>query len=242
MSKKSTSIITSGIILCIILGLVITGSIPTLLSQLPLIRGVSAQRSSDIPSVEQLQSQVTSLQAEVASLLYLKSENELLKSAIETKNDTAIMPIQARIIAFDNNFVRSSATLNVGSSSGIRENQPVIYLGHMIGIIRSVNENFSQVQFINDTSSKIAVTVQKDNPSQGVLGSQYGTLLQVDLISKLEPVAVEQKVVTTQTDTMPGGLLIGTIKEVSEGDLFHRIIVETPINFYQLTDVFILKT
>lgn len=242
MKKNYTGIFITGALLSITLIGGVMGGIPTVLSQLPLMRGVYAENTSDTLSPEQLQAQITSLQAEVSSLLYVKSENELLRSAIETKNETAITPIKARIITFDNNFTRSSATVNVGSSSGVKENQPVIYLGHMIGIVQTVSENSSKIQFLNDSSSKVAVTIQKDNPSQGVLMSQYGTLLQVDLISKLEPVAPDQAVVTTQTETIPGGLLIGKIKEVSEGDLFHRIMVDSPINFYDLTDVFILKT
>jgi cell shape-determining protein MreC len=65
-------------------------------------------------SQNQLQARLTSLEAEVASLLYLKSENELLKSAIETKNEIGITPIQAKIITFDNNFTRSSALVGIG--------------------------------------------------------------------------------------------------------------------------------
>ncbi len=242
MNKNYTGIIITGALLCLTFMVGVMGGVPPVLSRLPLMRGVYAENTPETLSSEQLQAQIAALQAEVSSLLYVRSENRLLRSAIETKNETTITPIKARIITFDNNFTRSSATVNVGSASGVKENQPVIYLGHMIGIVQTVSENSSKIQFLNDSSSKVAVTIQKDTPSQGVLMSQYGTLLQVDLISKLEPVAVDQSVVTTQTETIPGGLLIGKIKEVSEGDLFHRIVVDSPINFYDLTDVFILKT
>jgi cell shape-determining protein MreC len=242
MRKQPISLIIAGIIFLIIGALVLTGSIPKIVQKLPLIGQVFAQNTTDNISPEQLQAQVTSLEAEVASLLYVKSENDLLKSAIETKNDTGIIPIQAKIVTFDNDFTRSSATVTVGSKEGVKVNQPVIYLGYLVGQVKEVSESSSKIQFLNDADSKIAVQIQKDIPSQGILKSQFGTVLEVDSVPKLEAIVKDQNIITTPTETIPAGLLVGKIKDISEGDLFHRIIVEYPINFYQLTQVFILKT
>jgi rod shape-determining protein MreC len=241
MKKHPISLILAGVTLCIIIGLIFTGSIPKIVQQLPLIGQVFAQNNSN-ESPEQLQAKIISLESEIASLLYVKSENELLKSAIETKNDTGITPIQAKIVTFDNDFTRSSATVAVGSKEGVKVNQPAIYLGYLVGQVKEVSESSSKIQFLNDANSKIAVEIQKDNPSQGILKSEYGTVLEVDSVPKLDPIVKDQNIITTPTEMMPAGLLVGKIKDISEGDLFHRIIVDYPINFYQLTEVFILKT
>lgn len=241
MRKQPISLILAGIIFVIMIGLVFTGSIPKIVQKLPLINPVFAQNNSNA-SPEQLQAKITSLESEVASLLYLKSENELLKSAIVTKNDTGITPIQAKIVTFDNDFTRSSATVAVGSKEGVRVNQPVIYLGYLVGQVKEVSEFSSKIQFLNDANSKIAVQIQTDNSSQGILKSEYGVILEVDSVSKLDVITKDQNIITTPTEMMPAGLLVGKVKDISEGDLFHRIIVDYPINFYQLTEVFILKT
>jgi|688.fasta_scaffold04549_7 cell shape-determining protein MreC len=242
MIKQYKSIIIASISLIVILTLVLSGFISKMLSKLPLVALGDMLETNNQLSQEQLQSRVIALEAEVASLLYLKSENELLKSAIETKNEIGITPIQAKIITFDNNFTRSSALVGVGENEGVKVSQPVIYLGHLVGIVKEVSAYSSKIQFLNDADIKISVSIQNANSSQGILKSNFGTSLEVDSISKLESVNQENNIITTATDAIPAGLKIGKVKSVSEGDLFHKIIVNYPINFYQLSEVFILKT
>lgn len=242
MIKKNKSIIIIGIISSLIIILTFTGITNNLLKRFPLISFGQIINIDDNLSKEHLEAKVISLEAEVASLLYLKSENELLKSAIQTKNETGITPIQAKIIAFDNDFTRSSALVEVGSNDGVKINQPVIYLGHLVGRVKEVSDNSSKIQFLNDTELKLAVAIQNSSSSQGVLKSEFGTALEVDSVSKLESVSAENNIITLANENIPAGLLVGKIKSVSEGDLFHKIIVDYPIDFYKLTDVFILKT
>lgn len=240
--NKNKSILFSSIILVVVLFVTLTGNSYKILSNLPLISFINTSDANEELSVDQLKAKVASLEAEVASLLYLKSENELLKSAIDTKNSTGITPIQAKIINFDNNFTRSSALVQVGANDGVKVNQPVIYLGYLVGLVKEVSSNSSQIQFLNDADIKVAVAVQNVNSAQGILKSKFGTVLEVDSVSKLETVSKDTNVVTIATETIPAGLLVGKIQEVTEGDLFNNIIVNNPINFYNLTEVFILKT
>lgn len=242
MMNKNKSIIFSCIILLIVLILTLTDNTSKILGQLPLVAFTNTSDANEELYIDQMKAKVSSLEAEVASLLYLKSENELLKSAIDTKNSTGITPIQAKIITFDNDFTRSSALVKVGANDGVRVNQPVIYLGYLVGLVKEVSADSSQIQFLNDSDIKVAVTIQNINSSQGVLKSKFGTVLQIDSVSKLETVSKDTNVVTIPTETIPGGLLVGKIQDVTEGDLFHNIIVNNPINFYNLTEVFILKT
>lgn len=242
MIKQNRSIILAIITLTLILSLVLSGWITKVFTRLPLISFGTVLQANNQLSQNQLQARLISLEAEVASLLYLKSENELLKSAIETKNEIGITPIQAKIITFDNNFTRSSALVGIGFNEGVRVGQPVIYLGHLVGLVKDVSDSSSKIQFLNDADSKLAISLQNSNSSQGVLKSQFGTSLEVDSISKLEQVNQGNNIITSATETIPAGLLVGKVKSVSEGDLFHKIIVDYPINVYQLTEVFILQT
>jgi cell shape-determining protein MreC len=242
MIKQNRSIILAIITLTLILSLVLSGWITKVFTRLPLISFGKVLQANNQLSQNQLQARLISLEAEVASLLYLKSENELLKSAIETKNEIGITPIQAKIITFDNNFTRSSALVGIGFNEGVRVGQPVIYLGHLVGLVKDVSDSSSKIQFLNDADSKLAISLQNSNSSQGVLKSQFGTSLEVDSISKLEQVNQGNNIITSATETIPAGLLVGKVKSVSEGDLFHKIIVDYPINVYQLTEVFILQT
>lgn len=242
MIKQNKYIIFGSLILFIIVFLVITGWGFRIINKFPTISFRKFIQNHNELSDNQIQSKITSLEAEVASLLYLKSENELLKSAVQTKNETGITPIQAKIITFDNDFTRSSALVDVGSKDGVEINQPIIYLGHLIGIVKEVKDSSSKIQFLNDSEIKLAVSIQNNNNSQGVLKSQFGTVLEIDSVSKLEIVNLETNIITLANEKIPAGLLIGKVKSISEGDLFHKIIVDYPIDFYKLREVFILKT
>lgn len=242
MIKQNKSLGMAIIILIFILGLVLSGVTLKIVNKFQLFKLGGILEDDSNLSQEQQQSRVITLEAEVASLLYLKSENEVLKSAVETKNENGIIPIQAKIITFDNNFTRSSALVAAGSNEGVRLNQPVIYLGHLVGVVKEVSESSSKIQFLNDADIKLAVSIQNADSSQGILKSSFGTAIEVDAISKLESVNQGNNIITTATETIPAGLKIGKVKSVSEGDLFHKIIIDYPINFYVLTEVFILKT
>ena len=185
MTKQYRSLIIASTVLILIAGLVLSGWMMKIFARLPLIAFDTMLQANNQVSEEQLKAKVISLEAEVASLLYLKSENELLKSAIDTKNETGIIPIQARIITFDNNFTRSSALVGVGSNLGVKEGQPVIYLGHLVGIVKEVSKDSSKIQFLNDADSKLAISLRNSNSSQGIFKSQFVTSLEVDYIFKL---------------------------------------------------------
>lgn len=185
--------------------------------------------------------EVVQLQAEIASLLYLKQENELLRDAIETKNETGLTPLKAEVISFDNNFLRDTILVNVGQDQGVQENQPVIYLGHLVGVVTSVTADTSRIRLISDAESTVGVRIENEIQSEGVLKSSFGTEIFVDLVPKVESIQPGQAIFTSGVGGLPAGLVVGTVSQVNEGELFHEIIVDYPINLRRITNVFILK-
>ncbi len=203
---------------------------------------ITAAVGNDVlPSDQNPVQEVASLKAEIASLLYLKQENELLRSAIETKNETGLVPLKANVISFDNNFLRSTLLVNVGSEQGVSANQPVIYLGYLIGMVTEVTADTARIQLISDSESTVGVQIGNEVSSQGVLKSSFGTELFVDLVPKVEQVSIDQPIFTSGVGGIPAGLVVGTVQQVNEGELFHEIIVDYPINLRRIHTVFILK-
>ena len=187
-----------------------------------------------------LEQEVVSLRAELGSLLYIKQENELLKNALDIQNETKLSPVLAKVVAYDNNFLRNSAVLNVGSNNGIALDQPVIYLGHLIGQIVEVNDTTSKVRFLSDPESSLAVTIGNESNSQGIVKSQYSSQLIVDLVPRLESVSVGQLVYTSGIGNFPPGLFVGEINLVDEGDLFYKIQLSQPFSVRRLHTMFVL--
>ena len=203
----------------------------------------SSQMGSElIPSQSNLslEEENIALKAEVASLLYLKQENTLLKSALEMRNDFSLNPVQGDIIGFDSVFLRNTALVNVGSRDGIQVDQPVVYLGHLVGQVIEVSETWSRIRFVHDQQSSIGVRIQNEANSQGLLKSRFGTSLMVDLIPRVEEIEEGQAIFTSGVGNIPAGLVLGTIASISEGSLFHEVVVDYPINTRRITTVFIL--
>lgn len=189
----------------------------------------------------ELQEEVVQLRAERASLMDLKRENQALRQAINTKNETELTPVISRIISFDNMFLRHTALLDKGDNHNITENQVVMYQGHVVGKIVDVDESSSRVQFIFDPESRIGVSIGNEDKSQGLLVSQYGTDITIDLIPRDETVEKGDPIYTSGVGDLPSGLVIGQVASVSEGDRFQDIEVDYPIHIRKLDTVFIFQ-
>ncbi len=204
---------------------------------------VTAGTASSQGNLEQLRRENRELKAEVSSLLSLKRENTRLRKALEIEDQANIETyISAQVLKnMDSNYLRRSVVLNKGSESEVSEGYAVIHNGFVIGEIVEVNARTSRMRLITDPESKIAVRVNNEAESKGVLKSPFGIELQIDLVPQAESVSVGTRVFTSGIDGLPARLPIGRIARVDSSQTqYHDIGLETPIDFQKLREVFIL--
>ena len=163
----------------------------------------------------------------------LASENEKLKNLLEKYNTTKDSTIngividslkfnqkytytKAKIIRYSFHLPNNYLTVNKGSSQGVEKEMAVINSKGIIGITEKSNSNYTRVQSILNSNSKINARL-KNNTHFGSLewnGKDYKTT-QLHDIPRQAIIKVGDTIITDGKSTIfPEGILIGTIKNI----------------------------
>lgn len=169
-------------------------------------------------------------------------------SQLSVVTDTAGIPqysfLSARVI---NNSVRQKknyVTIDKGSQDGIKKGMGVISPTGVVGIVLNVSPNFSTIQSILHSDSRISAALA-DSHTFGSLvwGDNYDSkkALLRDIPNHVEVKAGEQ-VITSGYSLFPPGVPVGKVLETatSSGDSFHDISIELSTDFHNLQYVYVV--
>lgn len=136
-----------------------------------------------------------------------------------------------------------SATISVGSSSGVGVGHVVLASGGMAGIVESVAPHVATVRLLADPGTRVAARVAASQEVGIFRGS--GELGQLELLDPLGRMAVGDLVTTLGGQAggaLPGGLPIGRITgiEGSAADLSRRAVVAPAVDPSTLDHVAVL--
>jgi rod shape-determining protein MreC len=187
-----------------------------------------------------LQKERDALRKQVIGADQAQQENAQLKRMVnlDAKKDLALStykPVTGRVIARSPSLWFTTITVDVGSSDGVRDNQPVVDGSGLIGKVTDVTSDAAIVTLITDHSSGVSSTVQRINDS-GILQTAAGNPNDL-LLQYLPPkstVKVGETVVTSGTKSsrldslFPPGIPIGTVTKVDpeELNLYQRVHVK----------------
>jgi rod shape-determining protein MreC len=149
-------------------------------------------------------------------------------------------PVAARVIARSPTVWYSSVKIDKGSGDGLREDQPVIARGGLIGKVTSVTGGTAEVTLITDASSAVSAQVQPNGAS--------GIVLLLDYIEKGRRVTEGTIVVTSGLTSsrveslFPRGVPIGRVTRVDpeEVEQFQRVHVQPFADIRQVDYVQVL--
>ena len=116
--------------------------------------------------------------------------------------------------------------ISKGSKANIKKGDLVIAQNGVIGVIEKVKENSSEVLLL--TNSKINLSV-KINNAYGILTSKDHQIL-VKNIKLTEEIKEGNTVTTSGLTDIPGGILIGKVKQVKKDKLELEYILEIDVN------------
>ncbi|HEX3187711.1 MAG TPA: rod shape-determining protein MreC [Pyrinomonadaceae bacterium] len=197
---------------------------------------------------EQLKQRVSALEAELNNARRAESENERLKALLHLNEQTQVKSVPARVIARDPSVWFNTITINVGSTSGVAVNMPVVTGGGIVGRVISVSPFAAQVMLITDEKAGAGAVVGQLGES-GALGSVRGRadlgvgLIEMRYVSGLEKVQVNDTVMTTGQDGIyPPGLNVGRVVEVKNGTATqaHQILIQPGAQLDHLEEVAVL--
>jgi rod shape-determining protein MreC len=189
----------------------------------------------------------------------LALENEKLKNLIEKYNSTQDSTIngeiidtlvynqkytysKAKIIKNNYNTTNNFLTINRGVSQGVQKEMAVINSKGIIGITENSNSNYSRVQSILNSNSKINARL-KNNTHFGSLewdGKDYN-IVQLHDVPRQAAIQVGDTIITGGKSTIfPEGILIGTIINIDTKNSKNLIEIQLFNDMSNLGHVYVI--
>ncbi|KKQ73922.1 MAG: Cell shape-determining protein MreC [Berkelbacteria bacterium GW2011_GWB1_38_5] len=183
------------------------------------------------------------LQSQLSILKEAQHESEVLKKELgflSNKGEMKLTP--ANVIARPLNSFLKNIIIDRGSKDGVNVGQAVVSQGFLVGIIKQVNENNSEVTLINNYNSLVPVLLQ-DSRGTGLLRGGISGLVVEDIPLNITIKKGEQVVSSGLGGDMPSSIAVGQVQDVvsKEGEIFQKVTVKSPIQFYYLEFVFVVQ-
>jgi rod shape-determining protein MreC len=187
---------------------------------------------------KRLRGQVEDLRTRLAAAETAQRDASELRKLVDL-NRSSLFPqgsekVAARVIARSPTVWYSTVTIDKGSDSGIREDQPAITGDGLVGKVSAVSAHAAQVTLITDHTSGVSAQVVPDGAS-GLIKPRVGDPndLLLDFVEKGRPISKGATVITAGwrssklESLFPRGIPIGKVTRVDtqERELYQRVHV-----------------
>jgi rod shape-determining protein MreC len=206
--------------------------------------------SSNEGKTEALEEENKALAEKLVSQDRLNSENKALRDQFDTQFPKSNTLLPAKIVGAPN-FIPgvtdpSIYIVDKGLNDKIKVGSAVVYKNILVGKIISASDYFSKVGIL--TSQNFTVTVKDQRSAAiGVVKGDGGRRLSLDNVVQSQEIKTSDIMVTKGDQSedgtgTPPDLIIGKILSVDKkpSAIFQRGVVESPLDFSDLTDVFIV--
>ena len=184
------------------------------------------------------------LSSQVLLLREARMENERMAAALGFQQDAPYEMVAARVIAKDIFALHNFLTLDVGQSSGIEIDMPVVTERGIVGRVVAVTERYCRVMPFLNTEFYVPAKILP-NLAVGMINwpGTSSDYLDLDGVVKTEPVEIGQTVVTSrESGIFPPGFTVGTIASVatSPGENAYAITVAPAVSLPATQHAFVL--
>jgi len=192
---------------------------------------------------EQLEAEVSRLQAQIIELQQENSELEVLSALLDfarTHSDNEY--ITAAVIGRDISPFLHYVIINRGSDDGLRRGMPVVSSQGLVGRVAAVTADGARVQLITDPDTAINVRIQPSGAEGLLQGSITGDLT-IEAVAQDAKINNGDLVLTSGLGgNYPPDMLIGQISGVRQRpvELFQTASVEPVVDFSQLEIVLVI--
>ncbi len=194
-----------------------------------------------------LKQQIADYQYELADYENTKKTLKIYEEFLGVKEEHPDYIFEnASVLSRDSVDVFGSFILDKGSTKGIEVNDPVIFGKNLVGIVTSVNPTNCTVKTLANPDVSVAVYEARSSEVGYITGFEDGidtTVYQLPGLSKDSNIASGGVVYTTGIGGIyPKDLIAGTVKEIrkSKSDISYYAIIESNVDFSELTEVFII--
>jgi len=214
----------------------ITSPIRNLFTTAFTIRNIVRENAS-------MAAQVAQLQQQVAADDQLRSENSILKQELGFAQSSKIALQPCTVLNIDPQELSDAMVVSCGSGDGIREGQGVVAQGYLVGKVLHVGKYTSTVLLLTNSNSAVDAKLSK-NSVEGVVKGSFGSGAVFDMVSQNADMQKGDLIVTAGINSLVAkNLVIGEVGDTlsKPNDLFRRVSIVTPINFHDISYVFVAK-
>lgn len=201
--------------------------------------GPSAPASTE--DVSALQQENTELKVLVSQLEEYRQQDQRLTALMSLSDTYALQTVSGNIVSVSSGW-EQTATINVGSDSGVQIGMGVMSSCGLYGQVESVNSNSATVRLISDAHSSVSALVQGTRATGIVTGSYDGTLT-MSYVSAKTTVGEGDVIVTSGSGgTYPRGIILGTVSSVEKDSskLYYNLTVNPLFDFHTCEEVLVL--
>ena len=192
---------------------------------------------------EQLEAEVSGLQAQIIELQQDNSELEVLSALLDFARTHAENEyITAAVIGRDISPFLHYVIINRGSDDDLRRGMPVVSSQGLVGRVAAVTADGARVQLITDPDTAINVRIQPSGAEGLLQGSITGDLT-IEAIPQNAKIQTGDLVLTSGLGgNYPPDMLIGQISGVRQRpvELFQTASVEPVVDFSELEIVLVI--
>lgn len=189
-----------------------------------------------------LENEVQDLKRQLAAMREVSRENDLLRAQLGFNSRQSLQLTPARVVGYAPDNLRRYLTIDVGSKDGIAKGMAVVSNGALVGTIETVSDYSAKVFLLSDVDFRIRALGQ-DGRASGIVAGQIGAGYSMDKIAQGEKISKGETIITTGSDIVPKGIIIGTVESVESSDnaIFQVASIRPAIDLSKLELVFVVK-
>lgn len=173
-----------------------------------------------------------------------KLSNKMFQTSVDFPADVPYDLIPAKLIQNSFDKKENILVINRGSKHGVAPDMGVITTNGIIGVTESVGENYSTVLSILHTQSRINAQLKKTNHI-GSLAWNGESMFKIQLedITKVAPIQVNDTIVTGNYSIFPQGIDIGLVikADLDQSENFYDVDIATFNDMANIGYVYVVK-
>lgn len=188
----------------------------------------------------ELNVQLISARADIQQLSEQAAETRRLRELLEFKTRLPFQTVAAEVIATSPGDASRAIFVDKGEDAGIVTDSAVITPRGIVGKIIAVFARTSQVLLITDTSSGVAAALGESRV-QGIIKGTGQNSVELQYVMKDIPVVTGETILTSGLDQIyPKGLVVGTVAQVTEGNIYKNITLKPAASLDRLESVLVV--
>ncbi len=188
----------------------------------------------------ELNIQLTNARAEIQQLSEQAAETRRLRELLEFRNRLTFATVAAEVIATSPGDASRAVFIDKGEDAGIATDAAVITPKGIVGKIIAIFPRTSQVLLVTDTSSGVAAALSESRV-QGIVKGTGQNSVELQYVMKDISVAAGETILTSGLDRIyPKGLVVGTVSQVTEGNIYKSIRLRPAVPLDRLETVLVV--